>query len=215
MRKEIFLENEYYHLYNRGVDKRLIFMDERDRFRFTNTLYVLNNFQDIPFQFDVASLYPKDTLVAQAAMVEIVAACFMPNHYHMLVRPLQNAAISRFLQKVGVSYTRYFNKRHERSGALFESTFKAKHVSSHDYAVYLTKYIHFNPLPFILGTKESDPTKDIFMYPWSTLTDYVGGKSNISHLTNMNFRDKVLDMDAHQYRVFCLDFLKEATNIQT
>lgn len=208
MRKEIFVEDEYYHIYNRGVDKRTIFFDDRERTRFVNTLYILNNFQDIPANFDAVTLHPRDVLIPRKPMVELVAACLMPNHYHMVVRALNDGAISKFLHKVGVSYTMYFNKRHERSGALFESSFKAKHIDRGEYATYLTRYVHFNPYP-LFQTKSGITLDDLASYPWSTLNDYMGRKSRFAHVVNCNFRDTILGMNADEYGEYCREVFND------
>ncbi len=145
MRKEAFVEGEYYHIYSRGVDKRPIFNNDRDKARFIHTLYILNNFQEIPYRFDVVKLTPKEHLTPIKPYVEVAAGCLMSNHYHFLLCPLKKDGISGLMHKIGTSYTKYFNIKHERSGRLFESTFKAKHVDRHEYAAYLTQYIHLNP----------------------------------------------------------------------
>jgi len=208
MRKEALVKDEYYHIYNRGVDKRTLFMNDRDRIRFVNTLYLLNNFQDIPANFDAVRLHPKNVLIPREPMVDLVAACLMPNHYHMAMKALSDGSISKFLHKVGISYTMYFNKRNERSGALFESSFKAKHIDQGEYATYLTRYIHFNPYPLFQtksGTGTGRAFSDLVSYPWSTLSDYMGRKSELSHVVNFTFRDTILGMNADEYSEYCLE----------
>lgn len=209
MRKEIFVEGEYYHLYNRGVDKRLIFSSDRDRARFVNTFYLLNNFQDIPANFDVAAMAPMDILVPRDPIVAIAAGTLMPNHYHIVATPLSDGGISKLFHKVGVSYTMYFNKRNERSGSLFESTFKARHIDRGEYATYLTKYIHLNARSLFQTKSGIELMNAVLAYPWSTLGDYVGEKSNLTHLVNVDFRDKILGMSADEYRKYCFDALDE------
>lgn len=210
MRKEVFTTGEYYHLYNRGVDKRLIFSGDRDRARFVNTFYLLNNFQDIPANFDAVTMTPMDLLVQREPLVAIVAGALMPNHYHIVATPLfDDAGISKLFHKVGVSYTMYFNKRSERSGALFESTFKAKHIDRGEYATYLTKYIHLNASSLFQTKSGTELMNVLLAYPWSTLGDYVGGKSNFAHVVNVDFRDKILGMSADEYRKYCFDAIDE------
>ena len=209
MRKEVFVKDEYYHIYNRGVDKRLIFLDDRDKIRFINTLYILNNFQNIPPNFDVVEFRSEAMLTPRDPMIDFAAGCLMLNHYHFMARPLSDDSISKFLHKVGVSYTMYFNKRNERSGALFESTFKAKHIDRGEYSQYLTKYIHFNPKP-LFQTKSRIELMDVLVaYPWSTFGNYVGQKNNFSRLVNLDFRDTILDMNADEYKKYCFDALED------
>lgn len=207
MRKECFEEGHYYHIYSRGVDKRTIFGGDRDKIRFIHTLYILNNFIEIPNRFDILSLEPRELLSAKQPYVEIVAGCLMENHYHFMLTPKVKGGVSKFLHKVGTSYTMYFNKLHERTGRLFESTFKAKPIETHEYAAYLTHYIHLNPLDLFQakpGTKGL--LEKIESYPWSSLPDYLGKSSHLSILLSLSFRDNVLDLDANQYKNFLKEF---------
>ncbi len=204
MRKEVFLPDEYYHIYNRGVDKRVVFLSDRDRFRFINALYVLNNFKEIPYRFDMQSLSPRELLIPQKPFVRIVAGCLMPNHFHLLVTPLKERGVSGFFHKIGVSYAMYFNKRHERTGRLFEGTFKARHVDSHEYINYLTQYIHLNPFALFQtksGIKEKS-LEEVKRYPWSSAADYIGKRSNLSLIIDKKFRDEVLGVNEVEYEKF-------------
>ena len=208
MRKEIFVANEYYHIYNRGVDKRDVFLNDRDRTRFINTAYVLNGFLEIPHRFDLQSLTPREWLKSRKQpMVEIAAGCLMPNHFHFLMTPLQDDGISKFLHKLSVSYTMYFNKRYERSGSLFESTFKAKHVDKHEYASYLTQYIHLNPLDLFQTKSRTEQIEAVRNFPWSSLPDYLGKNSRLSLLLSASFRDNILDMNVEEYEKSVLDLV--------
>ena len=213
MRKEHFEEGEYYHIYNRGVDKRPIFSDDQDRYRLLNTFYILNNFVNIPYRFNVITLEPRAFLTPIKPYSEIVAGCFMPNHFHLMISQKRKSGISQFFQKVFTSYTKYFNNRHDRTGRLFESTFKARHVDRHEYASYLTQYIHLNPSKlFLSGARNRQETlKKVEHYPWSTLPDYLGKKSAFSLLTSTTFRDGVLDMNAAEYKELLYQMYNEKT----
>lgn len=203
MRKETFEEGCYYHLYNRGVDHRTVFLDDRDRTRFVNVLYVLNNYLDVPLRFDILTLEPREHLSPIPPYVEIVAACLMPNHYHLMLTPKKKNGVSAFMHKIGTSYTKYFNAKYERTGALFEGSFRAKLVDRHEYATYLTQYIHLNPRVLIqakLGSRKEEALKELENYPWSTLPDYLGNKSRFSIAVSNTFRNEVLDMSAKEYR---------------
>lgn len=208
MRKEIFEEGEYYHVYNRGVDKRPVFLDERDYTRFIHTAYILNNFLEIPHRFNIQKLIPKDLLRPLGEpLVEIVAGCLMPNHFHFLLRPMKKDGISRFLHKVGISYTMCFNKLHQRTGRLFESTFKARHIDRHEYASYLTQYIHLNPLDLFQTKSRTQKFEVLEGYPWSSLPDFLGRKSKFSLLLSTSFRDNLLGLNIEEYRQSVLDLV--------
>ena len=215
MRKELFVANEYYHIYNRGVDKRKIFLDERDRIRFIHTFYILNNFLEIPPHFDFINLEPKELLqTRKEPFITIAAGCLMTTHFHFLLSPTRDENISKFFHKMGVSYTKYFNKRRERSGSLFESTFKARCVNTHEYAAYLSQYIHLNPLDLFRASNEKELWQKVKEYQWSTLPDYLGKKSKLSILLNDSFRHDVLDMDNHEYEKFLFELYQEQKSSQ-
>lgn len=212
MRKEYFEEGQFYHIYNRGVDKRVIFTNDREKLRFINSLYVLNNFLDIPSRFDIFSLEPREFLTPIKPYVKIVAGCLMSNHYHLMLTPLREKGVSQFLHKSGSSYAHYFNRLHERTGRLFESTFKAKHVDRHEYAAYLTQYIHLNPVELYrtkIGTSAEETLKNVENYQWSSLPIYLGKESPFSLIVAAEFRDEVLDMDSVLYKNFLAELYQD------
>jgi putative transposase len=175
-----FAPGEYYHIYNRGTDKRLIFLDNIDRERFVSLLYLTNS--GIPIHRSdhrVAALDAIFLIDKETTLVDIGAYCLMPNHFHMLVHEHSERGISMFMQKLLTAYTMYFNKRHSRSGALFEGTFRATHADTDNYLQYLFAYIHLNPIGTIdAGWKEKKITnkveakKFLETYPYSSFQDY-------------------------------------------
>lgn len=213
MRKEIFVEQEYYHIYCRGVDGRPIFMSDRERIHFINSIYILNNFLEIPSRFDLFTLEPRKFLTPIKPYVEFVAACLIPNHYHFMLTPKQEGGVSKFFQKLNLSHTNYFNRLHERRGRLFESTFNAKHVAKHEYASYLTQYIHLlNPYKLYRtksGTKEEDLLKSIKEYKWSSLPIYLDRGGLFSLFISSDFRSNVLGMDSGEYEKVIDDLYKD------
>ncbi len=209
MRKEQFFEGEYYHVYNRGVEHRDIFLDDHDRTRFLHAMYVLNFFETVPNRFNFYTLEPHELLIKRSQpLVRIVAACFMTNHFHCVLSPVVEKGVSRFLHKIGVSYGKYFNTRYERTGRLFESTFQAKHIDSQEYAEYITEYIHLNP-----HSLSHNPSIDFLIeYAWSSLSEYVGRKGKFSLVLDTSFRDDVLGMKPDEYRNLCEQLLLNARN---
>ncbi len=115
---------EFFHIYNRGVDRNKIFFDDRN-FRY--------------FQQRVsASIDPSS--------VEINAYCLMPNHFHFIVRQFTHSAISGFMRSVCDGYAKAINKERSRSGHLFEGKYKMKQIENDLYLVHLSRYIHLNPV---------------------------------------------------------------------
>lgn len=152
-RKLEFGVNEFYHIYNRGTDKRPIFLDDIDRQRFSYGLFMLNTpvaveMKRVGGQASDKLFDPKKKKTSET-LVDIGAYCLMPNHFHLLVREKREGGLSVFMHKLLTSYSMYFNLKHKRTGALFESPFRAQHVADDDYLRYLFAYIHLNPIKMI------------------------------------------------------------------
>lgn len=146
-RKHIISEGEYYHLYNRGVEKRNIFLTRQDRDRFKRLLYVANS--TAPFIFrDIEKLELKD-IDRGKPLAAIAAWVLMPNHFHILVKEITEGGIAMFMRKLCTGYSSYFNKRHARVGPLLQGRYKSEHVTEDTHLKYLFAYIHLNPLKLV------------------------------------------------------------------
>jgi len=181
---------EFYHLYNRGTEKRDIFSTDEDRGRFIALLYLCN--ADEPVHIDdiqksqgrTLRKTPLELLLdveREETIVDICAYCLMPNHFHLLVREKLDGNTSRFMQKLMTGYTMYFNKQHERSGALFQGKFKATHADEDRYLKYLVSYIHLNPVKLIEPEWKENGIRDrrsaekyLRQYRGSSYLDYLG-----------------------------------------
>jgi len=143
-----FKNGEYYHVYNRGVDKREIFGNTNDYFRFLKSLKEFNQIEP------VVSLYIKDRVTDVAVrplqklqknkLVEIIAYCLNPNHYHLILKQIKEGGISEFMKRLNGGYTGYFNFKNKRSGSLFQGKFKAIHIDTNEYLLYLSAYVNAN-----------------------------------------------------------------------
>jgi putative transposase len=148
LRKISFAEGEFYHLYNRGNSKQQIFHDDEDYKRFAHLLFACNqlgNFKsdDLGKNQGLLSVSIADPIVS------IGAYCLMPNHFHILITQNSKDSISKFMQKLITAYVMYYNKKYQRTGALFEGRFKSEHLNSDRYLKYIYSYIHLNPLKLI------------------------------------------------------------------
>lgn len=188
-RKIAFAETEFYHLYNRGNSKQIIFRDQVDYRRFQQLLFVMNTDARVVFRL----IDKKDLFAAKNGntQVAIGAYCLMPNHFHLLVTPLCAGGVENFMQRLSTSYSMYFNKRHERTGVLFEGRFKAEHADTDTYLKYLYSYIHLNPVKLIDSTWKERGIKDAAKayafaasYRHSSLPDYLGEKRSESAILN-------------------------------
>lgn len=141
-----FAPGEYYHIYNRGTDKRKIFLKKYDYDRFLALLYLANSNEHIDLKRQGSTLSEASSINKGKKLVEICAYCLMPNHFHLIVKEVDDNGISRFMQKLTTAYTMYFNKANNRSGSLFQGRFKAQHANEDNYLSYLISYIHLNPI---------------------------------------------------------------------
>ena len=155
MRKIIFAEGEFYHIYNRGTDKRTIFLDDQDFARFLQSMIEFNTTNPIGSLYQnsfhknknqLRSLASKSDTVSgeDEKLVEIIAYCLNPNHFHFVLRQISDRGIAQFMQRLGTGYTKYFNHKYERTGALFQGTFKAIHVDSNEYLLHVSAYVNLN-----------------------------------------------------------------------
>lgn len=190
-----FIVGEYYHLFNRGVEKRDIFMDESDRYRFIFCLYECNDANFVIMRNRINDrLFRKSCIgdtyatftafkTKREALVEIIAFVLMPNHYHLIVRPLVEGGVSLFMKKLSNSYTGYFNDKYERNGmgALFQGTFKSVHIEGDGQFLHLTEYLFSNPVEIIEPEWKSRGAQDfkkaiefVNNYKWSSYFDSIG-----------------------------------------
>ena len=180
-RKVSFSIGEFFHLYNRGVEKRTIYLDSNDYRRFIELLFLVNSSRALDFRAvhtEALSVYEIDR---DGPLVAIGAYCLMPNHFHILATPLVENGLSTFMSKLGTGYSMYFNKKYERTGALFQGKFKAEHANSDEYLKYLYAYIHLNPVKLIdpqwkeRGSKDAAKSFDFAAsFAYSSLPDYLG-----------------------------------------
>lgn len=179
---KIYLENGYYHIYNRGVEKRDIFQDYQDYSVFASYLknYLLPK-DSKKLQTIISSpeygykekqkAFKEISLKNFAGEIELLAYALMPNHYHLLLKQTAADGIDRFMNSLSTRYSIYFNKKYHRVGTLCQGVYKAVSVNKDEQLLHLSRYIHLNPigadqpssLPEYLGKRETDWIK----------TDYV------------------------------------------
>ncbi len=167
---------EYYHVFNRGAHKHIVFPERVDSARF---LFGLVYFQspalfpkvgrlvktfDQSAGFNVSDAQFQNVL--NGRMVELVSFCLMNNHFHLILRELVEGGIAQYMQRVSVAYAMYFNTKYGSAGHVFGGPYKSVHIKDNRQLMYLSAYIHRNPheLKAWRG-KEAE-------YPWSSLHDY-------------------------------------------
>lgn len=199
-RKLSFEVGEYYHIYNRGVDKRRIFQDSRDWNRFRDALYICNTEKSIKFR-----LLPPDILTFERGetLVDIFAYALMPNHFHIIVGEKKEGGISAFSGKLLTSYSMYFNTKNERSGPLMCRPFRSSHIADDEYFRWVFSYVHLNPLELIepdwkergIGDMRR-ATGHLASYAYSSYPDYFSGDRKESRI----LAKEALPIDASDLR---------------
>lgn len=208
IRKEQFITGEIYHLTIRALDDNLIFKDEKDYFRGIFSIYEFNNQNPVNIhnrRRDRIIEKKKEKLCDSRChtalsiderdrFVDVLAFCFMPNHIHLLVKQVKDNGISKFMQKVGIGLSKYFNKKYQRKGHVFQDVFKSVHIESDNQLIAVVNYIHANPTSLIEpnfkenGIKDSEKTLNFLEkeFRWSSYFDYIG-KENFKSVTERDF----------------------------
>lgn len=219
---------EWYHCYNRGVDKRRVFLNKRDYERMLILMYLAKHAQAVRL-FGMTHARLNDVLGSASSsskeekpIVEIGAYALMPNHFHFVLKEIREGGISLFMQKVFTGYTMYFNQKNARTGALFSGTFKSKHVEDDQYLKHLVSYVHLNPAELIdplwkeRTNSKSDMEEKLKQYPYSSLPEFLGVKRLHKSLLNNSIFElfeniptlKQMIREAKTYRMLQSDEVK-------
>lgn len=163
-----YVENGYYHIYNRGVEKRRIFEESRDYERFLSYFKL--------YLSPVDSLRNEDPLLRLSIInsnlsdqIDLLAYCLMPNHFHLLIKQKSKDAMTKLIRQVATGYSMYFNKKYERVGRLFQGVFKACLIDNDEYLLHLSRYIHQNP---------KDRGIALADFPWSSYSAFVNNNQS-------------------------------------
>lgn len=193
---------DLYHILNRGVDGRNLFLDSQDYVRFIHNLYEFNdatpalglNRRNMP---DLNVGHRKSYI--RKRLVEIHGWCLMKNHYHLLISELVDGGLIKFMMKINIGYSKYYNERYERHGHLFQGKTKKILVAHHSHFLYMLHYLHLNPLDYLKGAKKwrerdkgsvpeiSQVLEYLKSYRWSSYPDYCGIQNFPSILTKSLF----------------------------
>jgi hypothetical protein len=163
MRKFPFLEGEYYHIFNRGVDKRNIFNDGDDFQRFLTSMIEFNVIEPIgsiyenSFHQSSKPAHQKSKSKSKrktqdnAPLVDYVAYCLNKNHFHLIVKQCVEKGIEKLMHRLGLGFTKYFNNKYDRSGSLFQGTFKSVYIQSNEQLIHVSAYVNLNDRLHKLG----------------------------------------------------------------
>ena len=192
-----------WHVLNRGVEGRDLFMDDRDRARFVHDLYEFNDappISNLKYRFGNTGLRNPYFNKTRELLVDVHGWVLMNNHYHLLLSERVDGGISLFLRKLNVGYANYFNERYQRRGTLFQGRTKKIVIERESHFLYILHYIHLNPLDYLRGAEQwrvrskggivdMDKALDYLnSYRWSSYPDYIGKRNFPSILTTSLFK---------------------------
>ncbi len=172
---KIYVQDGFYHIYNRGVEKRIIFEDEQDY------KVLLKYIKEILSPVDEKSLNTIFSLRGQSykaekkplknycTEIDLVAYCLMPNHFHFLIKQKNKASIEGFMRALMTRYSMYFNKKYDRVGSLFQGRYKAVLTNDESYLLHLSRYIHLNPSEYTTDLENA----------YSSYVEYLGKRKTL------------------------------------
>lgn len=204
--REVPLVNDnFYHVINRGISSLTVFSNQEDYSRAWETLFYYQNIE-VPVKYSSFLKLPspersqilKDMASKRQLLVEVLVFCFMPNHVHLILKQTNSGGISTFMSNFSNSYTRYFNTKQDRVGPLFQGKFKAFKIWGEEQLIHLSRYIHLNPLT----SEIVNNFEELKNYPYSSLQEYISHK-----VPTYCSRDLILDIFKNQrtYERFVFD----------
>jgi len=196
---------DFFHVLNRGVDRRKVFKETIDYIRFIHDMYEFNNTASsngiASRQFQMLDVghqaFEKTRKVQRELLVYIHCFALMPNHYHLLLSPAVENGIPLFMKKLNAGYTKYFNNKNERTGTLWQGGYKSVPITADSHFNFIPFYIHFNPLdlyaPEWRHQFPAEPDKALAFletYRWSSHRDYLG----LKNFASVTYRDFFLEL---------------------
>ena len=228
-RKTQFANDQYYHIYNRGVDKRQIFLQHKHYHRFIHDLYEFNDLNAVtnvnrrfsttdgsptPISSTIDGSRASISIKKRERLVEIVCFCLMPTHFHLILKQLIDKGISKFMHKLGTGYVNYFNGEQKRTGTLFEGRFKSILIENDEYLMHLSRYIHLNCIDLIEPKWKENGIKNwenavefLRNYKWSSYLDYIG-RDNVPSVIDNEFLLGYFD-NKKEYSQFVVNWMHD------
>jgi len=174
-----YIADGFYHVYNRGVEKRNIFLDEQDYLVFLSylklylspveeTIQNANQNLDLDYEEKSSKIYRLNALKNFFNKIRLICYVLMPNHFHLEVQQVGVKDLENFMRCLIIKYIMYFNKKYKRVGTLFQGRYKAVSIFGKERLIDLSLYIHRNPIELLAENQPLEP------YPWSSYPAYVG-----------------------------------------
>ena len=201
-----FAEDQMWHVYNRGVDKRNIFLDDQDYIVFLSFLKTAlappREVESHPSKEDESKEQPPARLNLHS-QVKLVSYCLMPNHFHLQLYQISADGISQLMRSIMTGYVLYFNNKYDRQGVLFQGVYKGAHVYSDEYWEHISRYVHLNPL----GIGE-----DHKLYPYSSYRYFRDSPNTPEWVFPALALESFADFS--EYEKFCDDYIEYRSDIK-
>ena len=192
-----YLENGYYHLYNRGVEKRKIFLDQQDYSVFLSYLkeYLLpKDYEGLDKRLSEPALSPRerDKIIKTLRMnnfygeITLLAYCLMPNHFHFFIEQKNASSMDKFINSLGTRYSMFFNKKYDRVGSLYQGVYKAVQITGEPQFIYLSKYIHKQALSSLQGEALEAQPSSFGEYVGERKTEWIYPEEILSYFSKTN-----------------------------
>lgn len=199
-----FVNGYYYHIYNRGSEKKNIFNNNWDYNRLLKTIkyYQLEGPKPRLSKYLISQDHTLKP-ISDKKIVDIICYCLMPNHFHFLIKQLKDGGITEFISKLSNSYTKYYNTKYNRVGPLLQGEFKATLIESDEQLIHVSRYIHLNPIASLL-------VKNLNQYRWSSYKEYINNSKGIC------IKEELLNFfkTPQDYQQFCLDQASYAQELE-
>lgn len=211
MRKDILANNECYHILNKSIAGYVIYNDDTDFLRMLNIMryYQTENPSVCYSRFVQLNMQDQQLILlhnqTKKKIVQIIAYCLMPTHFHLILKQLAEKGISRYTANVSNSYSRYFNVKHNRQGPLWQGKFKNVKIDDDKQLLHLTRYIHLNPTTAGIVTNPFD-------WHYSSYREYILPIKN-----NLSDYQSVINIKPGVYKRFVLsqqDYQKKLSIIK-
>jgi len=208
-----YIENSFYHIYNRGVEKRNIFLNEQDYRVFLSYLKIYLS----PVEETVNNLQSNDDLICKDKnnqisrlytlnnffnKIDLISYVLMPNHFHFELRQTNKKDIEIFMRSLITKYTMYFNRKYNRVGPLFQGRYKAVLILGDEYLLHLSRYIHLNPIELLSKGQLLES------YRWSSYLAYVNNLS-MNWLKKDFIQSILTNYSLNSYKKFVEDYTED------
>jgi len=178
-----FSEGAYYHAYNRGYNKQVIFHDKQD---YATFMFLLKKYLDLDFREAKVMKSGEIVLIKSNSLVkdvELHAFSLMPNHFHMLIKQKSKKGMPKLLSRVSQAYTHYYNEKYEKIGSIWQGTYKAVLIRNEQQFLHVSRYIHINVSEILaeliktgIVPDRDSPVSGLSLYEYSSYPTYLGLK---------------------------------------